>query len=328
MKKNITIDDIAAEANVSKSTVSRYLNDGYVKEETKQLLKRIIEVNHYQPNTFARLKAKKSKMIGIIAPCLDSTVTSMVLMALDERLKAAGYLTIIMNTNHQIEEEYACIERLNKMNVDGIVLNASAINEQHNHSIEMIDCPLLFLAQKHDQYPYIINEDYQAGKKIGDYALETKHKDILVITVDPSDYAIGVDRLNGIIDGFKTDQRIKYEVKRSDFGNIESYRVIDEVLSERTPDLIICSTTRQLLAAYKCISDHHLRIPEDISVMAFGGYDIIDLLYPLPTTIQFHPKKLGEMAAQTILQLINKQPMDNAQMVPYIFLEGASVRRR
>ena len=66
--KKITIKEIAEIAGVTKTTISRDFNGGYIKEETKEKIKKIIQLYDYEPNTFARLKAKKSKIIGIIVP--------------------------------------------------------------------------------------------------------------------------------------------------------------------------------------------------------------------------------------------------------------------
>lgn len=328
MKKNLTINDIAKQAGVAKSTVSRYLNNGYVKEDTKEKIKKVIAENNYEPNAFARLKAKNSHIIGVIAPCLDSTVTSMVLMALDQSLKDAGYTSLILNTNHSIDEELKDLERLSKMNVDGIIINATQVSQQHLQIVKQIDVPVIFLAQRCDDGISIVNEDYLAGYKAGEVTALTNHKDVVCISVDEEDVAIGVDRLEGILKGLKDNHVNNIEVVRSDFGNVKSYRVLDDVLSKRKPDMIICSTTRQLLAAYKCIRDHGYKIPEDISVIAFGGYDVVDLLEPLPTTIQFNPKELGIKAANTLLSIINKEEVEQLQCIPFIFLEGASIIRR
>ena len=63
MNKALTIKDIAEIAGVAKSTVSRYLNNGKVSEETKEKIRRVIEEHNYEPNAFAQsLKAKKNKI--------------------------------------------------------------------------------------------------------------------------------------------------------------------------------------------------------------------------------------------------------------------------
>ena len=69
----VTIKDIAEKAGVAKSTVSRYLNNGYVSEQTRKKIDAIIEETGYRPNTFARsLKAQDTKLLGVIIPRLDS----------------------------------------------------------------------------------------------------------------------------------------------------------------------------------------------------------------------------------------------------------------
>ena len=98
--KKLTMQDIAKMAGVGKTTVSRYFNGGYVKDETRDKIKKIIDEYHYQPNTFAQsLKAKETKIIGIIAPTLTSTTSSRVLMLLDAYLKDQGYTPLIISEN-------------------------------------------------------------------------------------------------------------------------------------------------------------------------------------------------------------------------------------
>ena len=75
MEKKLTINDIAQMSGVAKSTVSRYLNGGSVKDATAQKIKKIIEENNYEPNLFARLNAKESRIIGLTVPGFNSVTT-------------------------------------------------------------------------------------------------------------------------------------------------------------------------------------------------------------------------------------------------------------
>ena len=75
-EKKLTMKDIAKMAGVEKNTVSRYFKGVYVKDETKIKIKKIIDQYNYQPNTFVQnLKAKETKIIGVIAPTLTSTTS-------------------------------------------------------------------------------------------------------------------------------------------------------------------------------------------------------------------------------------------------------------
>ena len=160
----ITMKEIAELSGVGKSTVSRYFNGGYVKEETRQRIASVIEKYNYEPNVFARLKAKKSKMIGIIAPCLDSIVTGKVLMSIDRHLRGEGYSTMIINTDHHEELELQYMEKLWRMNVDGLILSATHLSEAHYELLAKIDIPVVVAAQNYRNGVCIINDDYYGGE--------------------------------------------------------------------------------------------------------------------------------------------------------------------
>ena len=125
MNKKLTINDIAKMSGVAKSTVSRYLNGGSVRPATGQKIKKIIEENNYEPNVFARLKAKESRVIGLTVPGFDSVTTPRLVEVIVEYLKKNDYTPLIMHTGNSIAEEIRSIERLKNMNVDGIMVLAT-----------------------------------------------------------------------------------------------------------------------------------------------------------------------------------------------------------
>ena len=83
MAKKMTMADIASLSGVGKSTVSRYFNGGYVKDETRAKIQKVIEEYNYTPNAFARLNAKQSNVIGVVVPTLNSKITSRVITSID-----------------------------------------------------------------------------------------------------------------------------------------------------------------------------------------------------------------------------------------------------
>ena len=110
LEKKLTINDIAQMSGVAKSTVSRYLNGGSVKDATAQKIKKIIEENNYEPNLFARLNAKESRIIGLTVPGFNSVTTPRLVEVIVAYLKKNDYTPLIMHTENDIEEE-----SLNKM---------------------------------------------------------------------------------------------------------------------------------------------------------------------------------------------------------------------
>ena len=147
MNKKMTMADIAELAGVGTSTVSRYFNGGYVKQETKEKIQRVIKEYNYEPNAFARLKAKNSNVIGVVVPTLNSKVTSRVITSIDRYLREREYTTLIKNSDHDIELEIQNIQRLINLNVDGILLSSISITEEHKRIFKETDIPIVVLAQ-------------------------------------------------------------------------------------------------------------------------------------------------------------------------------------
>ena len=206
---NTTINDIARLAGVAKSTVSRYLNGGNVSEKTKARIRMVIEETNYEPNSFAQsLKAKKTNFIGVIAPTLDSYVTSTVLMAIDEELRKQDYTTLIISTSKHIDREIESLVSLSRQKVDGIILIATGMTEQHIETIRSIQIPVLIVAQEVDQFNCIINDDYHAGFEMGQYIAGKGHQAVAYLGVTESDIAVGQKRKQGILDGL---QRVEYK---------------------------------------------------------------------------------------------------------------------
>lgn len=327
--KKMTMSDIAKIAGVAKSTVSRYFNGGYVKEETKQKLKKIIDEYHYEPNAVAQsLKAKRSYTVGIVAPCLDSITSSRMLMAIDEYLKNQGYTTIIINTNHNEMRELASIEHLWRMNVDGIILLATAITMTHQQIANKLDIPILFVAQLFKGGISIIYDDYHAGYDIGQYAAQMGHQNILYFGVPNKDEAVGVQRKKGVLDALSDAHITNITIKETEFSFYKSRKIIKEYLEKHQPSLIICATDNIALACYKEIQEKGLKVPDDISLIGFGGYEISSLVTPSLCTIRFDNELAGQMAGKTIIQLIDKEMVAPTQLIGYQLIKGGSVKKK
>lgn len=324
--KKITMKEIAELAGVTKTTISRYFNGGYIKKETKEKIAKIIKKYNYEPNTFARLKARKSYIIGIIVPALDSTITSRVLTGLEKTFRENNYIPIIMNTNHQNELELKYIEKLKRLNVDGIVLSATYITDEHKKILKKLDIPIVIYGQEYNDGISIINDDYNAGIEIGEYIAKRNHKNIGFISVDEKDAAIGVNRKNGVMDGLKKYGIKKINIELADFSYDSAKIAARNLLKNKKLDAIICSTDRQAHSVYMVVKEMGLKIPDDISVISFGGYEIDEIIEPELSTIKFDSFNAGVSAANTLINLINNIKVEKVFYVDYKFIEGKSVK--
>ncbi|TXJ43190.1 LacI family DNA-binding transcriptional regulator [Brachyspira pilosicoli] len=324
--KKITMKEIAEIAGVTKTTISRYFNGGYIKKETKDKITKIIKKYNYEPNTFARLKARQSYIIGIIVPALDSTITSRVLTGLEKTFREKNYMPIIMNTNHENELEVKYIEKLKRLNVDGIVLSATYITDEHKKILKKLDIPFVIYGQEYADGISIINDDYNAGIEIGEYIAKRNHNNIGFISVDEKDVAIGVNRKNGVICGLKKYGIENINIELADFSYDSAKIAAKNLLKNKKLDAIVCSTDRQAHSVYMVAKEMGLKIPDDISVISFGGYEIDEIIEPELSTIKFDSFNAGVSAANTLINLINNIKVEQVFYVDYKFIEGKSVK--
>lgn len=102
----MTIAEIAKLAGVSRAAVSRYLNNGYISEEKKQKIKKVIEQTGYRPSLQAQtLRTKKSKLIGIVLPKINSETISRIVAGISQVLSEKGFQILLANTENNVQKE-------------------------------------------------------------------------------------------------------------------------------------------------------------------------------------------------------------------------------
>lgn len=325
-----TITDIAREAGVSKSTVSRYFNDGYVKEETKEKIKAVIDRTGFEPSAAAsNLKAKQTRMIGVVAPTMTSPSTGRLLNSMDNALRELGYACLIITTDHQSSREISAIEYLRSLRVDGIVLIATNLGQEHQILQKSSSIPFLVMGQKFPSGISIIYDDYQAGFTIGEYASKMGHRNIAYIGVSGSDFAIGHERKRGVMDGLSRHAQVEsLSLTETAFSYDQARAVARSILDQRTPDLIICATDQIALACFKEVRSRNLSVPEDVSIIGFGGHDIDTLLTPALATIRFPSEEAGQLCAKTLVDMIQNNAVPKLQVLGFEFDPGQSVCKR
>ena len=101
----MNINEIARLAGVSRATVSRYLNDGYVSDEKKAVIRKVIEETGYQPSSQAQmLRTKKTKLVGVIIPKINSDTVGRMVAGISDVLNRSGYQLLLANTDNNLEE--------------------------------------------------------------------------------------------------------------------------------------------------------------------------------------------------------------------------------
>lgn len=307
MAKNIS--DIAKLAGVAKSTVSRYLNGGYVSDKTREKIEAIIQETNFSPNTFARsLKAKTTNLIGVIVPRLDSFATTKTLIGIDNSLRDQGYQMLVANANQRQKIEIEAIQNFAKQKVAGIILLTTKLTEQHNKILNTLKIPVLFVGQQYEGHYCLIHNDFEAAFELGSYILSQGHRHIAYLGVTEEDVSVGVKRKQGFqkaVQTFASSCNVTYY--ETTFHVKDAMEQVACILENNRPTIIVCATDNIAIGAIKVIHESNLSVPADISVTGFGGYDISEMIHPSLTTVSFDYHYAGTVAATSIIQLVENQ---------------------
>lgn len=321
----VTIQDIANMVGVSKSTVSRYLNGGYVSDDNKKKIEEAIEKTGFKSNFFAkRLKSKKSGLIGIIIPRIDFFTSGKILKSINKRLEENGYQGIILTSELSKEKEIEHMKKLYQQGVDGIIILAVDITKEHIELSRKLSIPILFTGQKSNLVNYIKIDDYEAGRVLGEYIRDNGHRNIVYLGVTEEDKAVGVERKAGFYDAFKgIDSNINFV--KTGFSFNEAYKASKEVM-KYNPTVVIGATDNIVLGFIRYAYENGYNIPDEISVAGFGGYDVGLAVHPTITTVEINYEALGEKTSDLILSYINGEEIDIDRKVPLKLIKRQSVK--
>ena len=300
-----TINDIAKLAGVAKSTVSRHLNGGSVSRKTAEKIDDIIRETGYVPNSFAQsLKAKESRIIGVIVPRLDSFSANLILSEIDEVLRRQQYQVVIMNANFDIRREAQALRTFQVNKMDGIIFLMSHTDQEIKRLLRHVKIPVVTIGQEFLADNSIYYDELNAGRQLADYLYAMGHRVIDFLNVSTKDPAIGVKRRNALKDRFLGFGDTEWREYTTGFDLMEGYQTTrDQVLLNR-PRLIVGATDYIAIGAMRACLEAGYRVPEQIGFAGFGNTVLGRSVYPGLTTVDYPYQHAGYVAAEMLLARI------------------------
>ena len=144
----VKMKDVAELAGVSSAAVSRYLNGGYISADKAERIKQAIELTGYVRSSQARaLRTGSTKLIGVIVPKINSESVSRITAGIGQVLGRRGYQMLLANTDNAPDRELEYLDLFQNHPVDGIVLVATMITDEHRRAIESCRVPIVLIGQ-------------------------------------------------------------------------------------------------------------------------------------------------------------------------------------
>ena len=200
----VKMKDVAELAGVSSAAVSRYLNGGYISADKAERIKHAIELTGYVRSSQARaLRTGSTKLIGVIVPKINSESVSRITAGIGQVLGRRGYQMLLTNTDNVPDRELEYLDLFQNHPVDGIVLVATMITDEHRRAIESCRVPIVLIGQNVEGAACVYHDDYDAAFELGRALAGRVDGKIAYIGVTEEDRAAGYDRRRGFEAGLR-----------------------------------------------------------------------------------------------------------------------------
>lgn len=258
---------------------------------------------------------KKSRNIAVVTTYISDYIFPRLIQGMDNVLSEQGYSIILKNTGNSRQKEAKCLEELLQKDIDGLIIEPSKSQLSCRHpglyeNLEKYQIPYIFIQGIYTEMkdkPHILMDDTRGGYLVTKYLLEQGHRRITGFF--KADDIQGIQRHKGYVRalqeaGIPYDPDLVVWFHTEDRRSKPSMMVKEMVKTGSLPHGIVCYNDQIAVQVIESLEDCGLQVPKDISVT---GYD--NSLYAQRgtgiTTIAHPQERLGEMAAELILEKIN-----------------------
>lgn len=310
----VTINEVAKEAGVSITTVSRVLNNNYpVKKETRERIEEAIKKLNYKPNIMARgLITKKTSVIGVVVPGITNLFFSTIVESIENQLKKFGYNIFLSNIGSNVDE-LEVIGDVVARQVDGIIIIDPPIDEEKEKYYEKIcsEIPMIIVNGDTAKKPYnsVSYDEERGAMDAFEYLTQLGHEKILFIRGNQSlSYDIKEKVYNKVIEENNLQYRQVLNV-----GDGNSIEVVEKTEMEfekfikdnDKPTAVFACNDLMALGVLNICSKYGIKIPDDMSIIGFDNTLISNITRPRITSVDQNMIEVAQRAASSLVKLID-----------------------
>ncbi|MGH4051790.1 MAG: LacI family DNA-binding transcriptional regulator [Clostridium sp.] len=333
---SVTINDIAKAAKVSHATISRVLNNsGYVKDETRKRVQKIIKDLNYTPSAIARsLSRSKTNTIGVIIPDINNPFFGEIIKGITQIADKHNLNIILCDTDDDKDKELRAINVLKQQRIQGLLITTTIYKEPGNkenlNALKNLGIPII-LIDGHVEYLDFsgVFIDHKRGAYDATTTLiKAGHTKIAIITGDMNSRP-AKERLIGYEKALITSN-IPVLNEYIFYGNYKyekAYEITKQILKmDNRPTAIFVTSNTMILGCIKAFYEKKLNVPRDMAIIGFDKIDMLNIIGMNISFINGPSMELGRIGMKMLLEDLNKEldhQVKRITILPEIMLKGS-----
>lgn len=320
-ERHPTLHDVARLAGVSTSTAARALaGTGRVAEDTRLRVTDAANRLAYVPNAFARgLRTQATKLIGVLIADLGNTFYAEVAAGAERVLRARGYRMLLADSDGgRADVEVSAVDTFQSMRIDGLIITPSMAGTGVLETLARNGTPVVEVDHStSDGCCDLVIVDNEHGAYLATrHLIELGHHDIGLV-VGESEYLSGSGRLAGYREALHEAglELVESLIARTSYHPADSSDVA-RVLIARHPEMTAVFATNGPLAlgVFLVLREQRIRIPRDMSLVAFDDADWMAVAKPGITTVSQPSREIGRVAATMLLDRLEGNLLGRAEV--------------
>ncbi len=307
----VTISDIASQAGVSKSTISRYLNGRYdgMSAATREKISEVIAAADYRPSALARsLKQKRTYTVAAVVANILNPFSTSIIRGIEDFCQQAGFTLILCNADDQPAKEKSYLELLLAKQIDGLIINSTG----QNHELMRSVCAHMPVVLIDRQLPELACDTVTLDnvKGVGllvDHLVALGRRNIALFTLPFETVSPRSERVRGYREalarhGIPFQPELLIESGTGETAVREKLAAL--FAHGPRPDAVFGFNNLMTMAIIKAVKAMEIRIPDDIAVIGFDDWEWAPLIQPPVTVVAQPAYEMGTQAASLLISRI------------------------
>ncbi len=336
-RRAVSIQDIAREAGVSHATVSRALHDSrLISSQVRVHIQKLAREMGYTPNAVAQsLKGQRTNTIGLLVSSIADPYYGRMVRGVEEVAHRAGLDLFLGVSNNDSAQEMSVVKSFRRRRVDGIITASSLLSDGQLQELSAYGVPAVLLNRQSDGQSELVRsvyvDDYAGARQAVAHLLELGHRAIGYAgsSVRPRSNRIRqqgyLDALAGagiaVCDGWVQigAEDLRYYMDDVAAGGYLMLQALQVGVTA-----VFCYNDMHAVGALMACRALGVDVPSQVSIMGFDGVELAQYVTPPLTTIYQPTLRLGQVAMEMLLALMEGKPAQDQVVLPELLVRRST----